>query len=166
LALEQAEVAFTEIVILLLLLLLFFLFALDHEVAVGKPNLNVLLVHARKLGRDLIGVILFSDVDGGSGGPCQLTSPERLHVKNRAVEGGMPCAATEILEQLVDFAAEALKRPPGLQSSCTLRSLCLFAGTLLAVSAISKSLEMIAAAKYRRIDKNQRRAGDFWYSRR
>src|SRR5271166_5503047 len=125
LALERAEVAFTEIVILLLLLLLFFLFALDHQVAVGEPNLDVLFVHTRKLGRDLIGVILFSDVDGRSGAPCQLTSPEGLDVKNRAAEGGVPCAATEILEQLVDFAAEALKGPPRLQGSWTLGSLCL-----------------------------------------
>ena len=51
------------IVILLFLLFLFPLIAFDRQAAVGELHLDVLLVEARQLGRDFVGVILLDDVD-------------------------------------------------------------------------------------------------------
>src|SRR6516225_12178682 len=123
-ALERTEGALTEVIVLLLLFFFFLLLALYREAAVDELHLDVFLVHARQLRRQVIGVVLLGDVDSGSGAPSgELTRPERLHVEDRAAERGPPQAAIDILEKATDFAAQAFKGLPRRQSAGTRRKL-------------------------------------------
>src|SRR5262249_35235057 len=110
--LERAIAALGEVEVLLLLLPFALLLALDRQRVVGAFDVDVLLVHARKLRRDLEGLALVDDVDGGRPAPADLAAPERLNVEYTAAERRAPGAQLEILEQAVDFAPQALERPP------------------------------------------------------
>src|SRR5215831_10651489 len=110
--LERAIAALGEVKVLLLLLPFAPLLALDRQRAVGEFDVDVALVHARQLRRELEGVPLVDDVDGGRLAPADLATPERLNVEHAAPERRAPRAQLEILEQAVDFPPQALERPP------------------------------------------------------
>src|SRR5262245_17033095 len=88
------------------------LLALDRQRAVREFDVDVALVHARQLRRELEGVPLVNDVDGGRLAPADLAAPERLNVEHAAPKRRAPRAQLEILEQAVDFPPQALERPP------------------------------------------------------
>ena len=133
-ALERAEAALAHIIILFLLLFLFLLLALDGEVAVGDLHLDVLLIHAGQFGGDLIGLVGLRDVHRRQRCICRPTAPERCDIEEGATERRSPQAPAEILEQAIDFAAQALERLPRLQRRGRLSD---FTGSLLVVSAMT-----------------------------
>src|SRR5690606_5881064 len=101
-------------IILLFDLLLFRLFAGDGEGIVGEGNLHVLLAEARKLGGDVVGLVVLAGVD--------------LHVQRDAGEGaavlaqqrGRAKAAPEVLEYAVDLS---LQVSDGRHGSSTLATM-------------------------------------------
>src|SRR5690348_1967554 len=66
-ALERAVPTLGDVIVLLFFLLLFLLLALDGEAATGETYLDVLFVHSRQFGRNLIGLVGFAEVDRRSG---------------------------------------------------------------------------------------------------
>src|SRR6516165_5479052 len=111
-SLERAIAALGEVIILLLLLLFVPLLALDRQRAVGELDVDIALVHPRQFRRDLVGFLLFDDVDGWGLAPADLAAPERLNVEEATPEWRAPGAQLEVLEQAIDFPPQALERPP------------------------------------------------------
>src|SRR6516162_8176347 len=111
-SLERAIAALGEVIILLLLLLFVPLLALDRQRAVGELDVDIALVHPRQFRRDLVGFLLFDDVDGWGLAPADLAATERLNVEEATPEWRAPGAQLEVLEQAIDFPPQALERPP------------------------------------------------------
>src|SRR5581483_11442094 len=123
-ALEGPEATLREVIVLLLFFLLLALLAPDGEEAVGELHLDILLVEARQLGRDLVFLVLLDDIDGRRLAEGKLTAPERLDIEHAASERTAAPAEAEILEQVVDLASEIGKRGP-LAASPARLGLCL-----------------------------------------
>ena len=110
-ALEGTEAALRQVVVLLLLFLLLALLALDRQGAVGELDLDVLLVDAGQLGRDLVFLVLLDDIDGGR--LPNVSSPRQNgSMSNTSSERAAAAVEAEILEQAVDLAPEIGKRRP------------------------------------------------------
>src|SRR5207245_3356197 len=103
-ALDRAEPALREdivlglLLLLLLLLLLRLLLALEGEHAVADFELDVALVHSGQLGRELIDLVLLDYIDGGSTAPATGEQPEGLEVDSCAAECRAPRALVELFE--------------------------------------------------------------------
>src|SRR5690606_40010336 len=117
------------VIALLLLFFVLLLVALDRQRAAGDRDLDILLLHARYLGRHLPGVVLLDDVHRWRAAPGEFPAHERLDVEQRATESGPPDVAAEVLEEPIDLAAQALERMPGLRRGRALGNL---AGNFLA----------------------------------
>ena len=105
-AVEAAVAALGDVIVLLLLLGLLALLALDGETAIGELDVDVLLVEAGKLGRDLVGFVAFGDVDGRGGARLGKIAFEPC----KRLERPVPEAVAEILKNLVDFVAQRRER--------------------------------------------------------
>src|SRR5215471_19343875 len=79
--LERAIAALGEVIILLLLLFVPLLAPLDRPRAVRELDVDIALVHPRQFRRDLVGLLLFDDVNGWRLAPTNLAAPERLNVE-------------------------------------------------------------------------------------
>src|SRR5579871_6813288 len=108
-ALERAITAFGDVVVLLLFFRIFLLFGLDRDPAAGDIHFYVLLVNPGQLGRDLIGLVCFGDVDGRS--VDEFLRPSSLKSGERA-ERTPPEIITEIVEKAIDFLPQCLERTP------------------------------------------------------
>ena len=84
-AAEGSIAALGDVPILGLLFLLLLLFALDRQDIVGKLNVDVLGIEARKLGCNLERLLLLDDVDGRRDVETQIATPERLDIEERTV---------------------------------------------------------------------------------
>src|SRR5271165_6027126 len=102
-----------EVLVLLFLVLL--LLALDRQDAIRDLDLDVLLVEPGQLGGQLESILLLDQVDGRRRDPG-LRLPERLDIERRPAERQLERVHGEVLEQPVNFAPKALKRPPRLHS--------------------------------------------------
>src|SRR3972149_5603807 len=83
-AMEGAVAALREVVVLLRLFPLLLLLAFDGEEAVGEFHVDIALIHAGELGRDLVLLVLFDDVRGGGPGGAGPGAPGRGHGAQRA----------------------------------------------------------------------------------
>src|SRR5208283_4343663 len=95
-ALERAEIALTEVVVLLLLLFLLLFLALDGQDAVGHFHLDVLIGHAGQFGGDFISLVGLRDIDSRYRGESGFGPPERFDIEERA--GPAPGTAAELIE--------------------------------------------------------------------
>src|SRR3990172_6335779 len=105
-ALEGAKAALRQIIVLFPLLLLFPLLALDGQEAVGELHLDIVLIEARQLCRNLVFLLLLDDVDGRGLAEGELAAPERLDVERGAAGRAARGAPPRIVEQVVDLAPE------------------------------------------------------------
>ena len=124
-ATEGSIAALGDVTILGLLFLLFLLFALDRQDIVGKLNVDVLGIEARKLGCDLERLLLLDDVDGRRDAETEIATPERLDVEERTVRRRLKEAGLEVMKQPIDLIAQCIEGLP-VRSLGRLSSRCRF----------------------------------------
>src|SRR5260370_2102902 len=95
--LEGAIAALREVVVLLLFLPFVLFLAFDRQRAIGKFDVDIILVHSRQLCRDFVRLLLIGDVHGWSLAPADFAAPERLDIEYAAAERRTPRAPLEIL---------------------------------------------------------------------